>query len=183
MFGLWYIAIILAVIATALIILGCSVEKLRDKYGKNLKYEDNGYPETYRGYNYQKKCIPAEELPTYDRNLKKYEFWGNMYYEDANEWLCGIGVFFAIAAVAFILVAIFVPLGAQAEAVYWQEFVPMVENTVSGSDNLQSIGIVEDIIEYNKWLSRARSDQAFWGNWSRYRGIDLSGLKYITIGQ
>lgn len=183
MFGLWYIVIGLAIIATALIVLGCSVEKFRDKYEKNLKYLDNGYPETYRGYSYQKKCISAEELPAYETNLKKFEFWDDMYCDDANEWLCGLGVFFAIVAVAFIFVAIFVPLGAQAEAAYWQEFVPMVENTVSGSDSLQSLGITEDIIEYNKWLSRARSDQAFWGNWSQYNGIDLSGLKYITIGQ
>ena len=183
MYGLWYIAIGLAIIATALIILGCSVEKLRDKYEKNLKYVENDYPESYCGYNYQKKSIPEKELPAYEANLKKYEFWNDMYCEDANEWLCGLGVFFAIVAVALIFVAIFVPLGAQAEAIYWQEFVPMVENTVSGSDNLQSLGIAEEIIEYNKWLSRARSDQAFWGNWSQYNGIDLSGLKYITIGQ
>ena len=183
MFGLWYVAIGFAVIATALIILGCSVEKIKNKYEKSLKYVDNGYPETYRGYSYQKKYIPAEELPTYEANLKKYQFWDHMYCHDVNEWLCGFGIFFAIVAVILVFVAIFVPLGAQAEAVYWQEFVPMVENTVSGSDNLQSFGITNDIIEYNKWLSRARSSQTFWGNWSRYRGIDLSGLKYITIGQ
>ena len=183
MFGLWYIVIVLAIIATVLIALGSSVERFRDKYEKNLKYVENGYPESYRGYSYQKKCIPAEELSTYETNLKKYEFWNDMYCEDANEWLCGLGIFFAIVAVAFIFVAIFVPLGAQAEAAYWQEFVPMVESTISGSDSLQSLGITEDIIEYNKWLSRARSDQAFWGNWSQYNGIDLSGLKYITIGQ
>ena len=183
MFGLWYIVIGLAIIATVLIILGCSVEKLRDKYEKNLQYGENGYSETYHGCGYQKKYIPAEKLPIYEKNLKKYEFWAHMYCADVNEWLCGFGIFFAIVAVIFIFVAIFVPLGAQAEAVYWQEFVPMVENILSGSDNLQSIGITEEIIEYNKWLSRARSDQEFWGNWSQYNGIDLSGLKYITIGQ
>ena len=183
MFGLWYVVIGLAVIATALIVLGCSVEKLQHKYEKNLKYVDNGYTETYRGYNYQKKDIPAEELPTYEANLKKYEFWDHMYCADANEWLCGFGIFFAVVAFILVFIAIFVPLGAQATAVYWQEFVPMVENTVSGSDNLQSLGITKDIIEYNKWLSHARSDQAFWGNWSQYNGIDLSNLQYITIGQ
>lgn len=183
MYGPWILVIVFGVIATALIILGCSVEKLRDKYEKNLKYMDNDYQESYRGYDYQKKCIPAEKLPIYEANLKKYRFWNDIYCGDINELLCGLGIFFAVVAIILIFIAIFVPLGAQAEAVYWQEFVPMVENTVSGSNNLQSLGITEDIIEYNKWLAEARSSQEIYKNFSAYYGIDLSALEYIKIGQ
>ena len=183
MYGIWYIVIGLAVIATALIILGCSVEKLRNKYEKNLKYVENDYPESYRGYSYQKERIPAEELPIYEANLKKYEFWNNAYCGDINELLCGLGILFAVVSVILIFVAIFVPLGAQAEAVYWQEFVPMVENTILGSDLLQDIGITEKVVEYNSWLAKARSSQEIYKNFSAYYGIDLSILEYIKIGQ
>ena len=181
MYGIWILVIVFGVIATALIILGCSVEKLRNKYEKNLKYMNNDYQESYRGYSYQKERIPAEELPIYEANLKKYEFWNNAYSGDINELLCGLGIFFAAVSVILIFVAIFVPLGAQAEAVYWQEFVPMVENTGSGSNNLQSLGITEDIVEYNKWLAKARSSQEIYKNFSAYYGIDLSTLEYIKI--
>lgn len=183
MYGFWILVIIFVSIATVLIVLGCSVEKLRNRYNKSLKYVDNGYTETYGGYNYQKKYIPAEELPTYEANLKKYEFWDSMYSDDANEWLCGFGIFFAIVAVILIFVAIFVPLGAQAEAVYWQEFVPMVENLVEGSSGYQDVGITSKVVNYNSWLAKARSSQEIYGNWSSYYNIDLSQLEYIKIGQ
>lgn len=183
MYGLWILVIIFGIIATALIILGCSVEKLRNKYEKNLKYMDNDYQESYRGYDYQKKCIPAEKLPTYEANLKKYEFWNDMYCGDINELLCGLGILFAAVAIILIFIAIFVPLGARVEAVYWREFVPMVENTILGSDLLQDIGITEKVVEYNSWLAKARSSQEIYKNFSSYYGIDLSTLEYIKIGQ
>lgn len=183
MYGLWILVIIFAIIAIALIILGCSVVKFRDKYNKSLTYVEFGRPESYRGYDYQKKRIPAEELPTYEANLKKYEFWNNIYCGDINELLCGLGILFAVVAVILIFVAIFVPVGAAREVAYWSEFAPMVENTILGSDSLQDIGITEKIIEYNSWLAEARSSQEIYKNFSNYYGIDLSTLEYIKIGQ
>ena len=59
----------------------------------------------------------------------------------------------------------------------------MVEATLDSTTNeYETAGIAGRIIEYNSWLTKARTSQEFYGNCSSYFGIDLSQLEYIKLG-
>ena len=108
-------------------------------------------------------------------------FWDNL--SDNNFTFYIIGTLTCIAAVILLLCAIFIPIDAAEQVVYWTKFVPMVENLIDNSTGYQDVGITNKIVEYNSWLTKARTSQEFYGNWSSYYGIDLSQLEYIKIGQ
>ena len=182
MYGFWILAIIFGVISALAIVIRKIGEGLEDKYKEGLRYMDAGYPATYEGYNYEKKRISPEELPKYEANLKKYKFWKKFNYGVG----CALGIIHGVLAFCFVVVviiALVTPTSAKVEYIYWKEFVPMVEATVSSSSEYQDLGITSDIIEYNKWFTHAKTSQEVWGNWSAYYNIDLSDLRYISMGQ
>lgn len=182
MYGFWILAIIFGIISALALITEKVGESLEAKYREELRYMDGDYSSTYEGYNYEKKRISAEELPKYEENLKKHKFWKKFNYR-AGFFLGVIHGVLAFCFLIVVIIAIVNPITAKVDYVYWKEFVPMVEDIVGGSSEYQALGITSDIIEYNKWLTHARTSQEVWGNWSSYYNIDLSDLRYISIGQ
>lgn len=64
---------------------------------------------------------------------------------------------------------------------YWQNFYTMCSEVVESGNSITNARMTERIIEYNKWLVDARTDQEVKGMWSKYHGVDLSDFEYITL--
>lgn len=191
MYGLWILFIIFGFVSIVCFTLAIASHKLFYYYEGKLEYvyEYNGYDDQvyrdtakfYDTYS-DRERLDESECKRLRKILRKREFWSAL--DDGEEPFYVVGVLTAIIAVILLLCAIFVPISAQHEVLYWQNFVQMVETTIGNTSNeYQTFGIASDIIEYNTWLTNAQTSQQVWKNWSCYYGIDLSNLKYIQIGQ
>lgn len=155
-------------------------------YGEKICYYDERWGEKteFRNWDSEIKAFEKagkhEELAQLQHNHKKYKFWRDLWQN--TDVLRGI-IFglLLIAIIIFGLWCLISPIEARQEALYWQEFTDMVELTIGNAQDYQDAGIAGDIIEYNSWLSHARTSQNFWGNWSNYYYIDLSNLDYIKL--
>lgn len=131
---------------------------------------------------YLKRDGREDELKELQAVYKKRKFWDA--FPSAVQGLAGgIAIIVGIALLIFTLISILIPLCVKQEVAYWENFVEMVELTINSAGDYQTVGIAGDIINYNSWLTEARTSQEFWGNWSSYYNIDLSQLNYIQIGQ
>lgn len=191
MYGLWILVIIFGVIGIACTIPAAMAEPMYKKYRNQLYYKCQ--KETLSGKTYidetifndstwDKERLSEEEYKRLQKIYRKYKFWDGIYCTDAEVAFGIVGTICLIAAAIVIGLAIMLPIGAMKEVAYWQEFKPMAENIINGSDSYQSIGITDKVIEYNTWLAEARSSQEIWKNWSMYYNVDLSGLEYIVFG-
>lgn len=186
MYGLWILFIIFAIVSAGAFLIGGLSYHLYKKYKEKTRYsyqymEGFWSSDHYTGSDFDKRHIKEENIPKYEKAYRKKCFWDKI--DDYNFVFYIIGTLACILTVILLLCAIFIPLEAVDQVVYWSEFAPMVENLVNNSTGYQDVGITNRIIEYNSWLARARSSQEIYGNWSSYYGIDLSQLKYIQIGQ
>lgn len=186
MYGLWILFIIFAAIAAVAFVIGGISYPMYNKYKNQTRYSyqyavgrwDTDY---YTSTNCDKRHVGEENIPKYEKALRKKKFWDGL--SDHNFVFYIIGTLACIVAVILLVCAIFIPLSAADSVAYWSEFAPMVENLVDNSSGYQDVGITNKIVEYNSWLAKARSSQEIYGNWSSYYGIDLSQLQYIQIGQ
>jgi hypothetical protein len=188
MYGIWILVIIFTAVGIPLIVFNALADAKMEEYREAIVYRyrySDGYWDDTRFCDSQRDRdrLTEEEYVKYLENYKKYKFWKKVNCDGNLIAPFVIGVILLIAAFILIFVAIFVPMEAAREVVYWSEFAPMVENTMLNSDSLQDIGITEKIVEYNSWLAEARSSQGIYKNFSSYYGIDLSTLEYIKIGQ
>lgn len=182
MFGLWILVMIFAPIGLACVILGSIAIKCYNSYRNKLEYKDSeGYSWAYSDSSFDKKRCPPEELRRLQRAYKRMRCWNWM--DDNEGAFYVIGVLCLVAAIILTIVAICVPFEAIQEYAYWQQFKPMAEDILASSDQYQSIGITDKVIEYNTWLAKARASQEAYGNWSMYYKLDLSQLDYIRMGQ
>jgi hypothetical protein len=189
MYGLWVLVIIFGSVGAVLLAFGIMSKVLYDYYRRKLKYKykvscfDGEYMDTSTFYGWESdlKNLGQEEFDRYSKILKKkkvYEKLCNVY-----EYFCFIGTVLLIIAFAIAMFAIAIPISSEHEVEYWKNFVEMVDSTLDGASDYETVGIAGRIIEYNSWLTRARTSQEFYGNWSSYFNIDLSQLEYIKIGQ
>jgi hypothetical protein len=189
MYGFWILFIIFAIPTAGCFALAIVAKKLYNKYDRATWYEY-----TYQGASGPMKSVghfygdtsdmQHLEKEEYDRLLKirrKRDFWYNFYTN--SDTIYFIGALLLVMSIIFLLFAIILPISAQNEVTYWNNFVDMVNLTLNDADNYHAIGIAGDIIEYNSWLTEALTSQQVWGNWSCYYNIDLSQLHYIMIGQ
>lgn len=191
MYGLWILVIVFGVVGLACIIPAAIASPMYHKYRNKLRYKCKKdcscggvhITETiFDNLTWDRQHLSEEEFNRLQKIYHKYKFWDGLYCSEAETALGVIGTICLVAAVIMIAPAIMVPIKAMEEVVYWQEFKPMAENIISSSDNYQSLGIADKVIEYNTWLAQARSSQEIWGNWSEYFNVDLSGLEYIIVG-
>ena len=189
MYGLWILVIILGSVGAALLAFGIISNVLYDYYCDKLqyKYKTRYYGQecmettTFYGWDSDLRHLGQEEFDKYSKILKKKEICKKLYR--VNEIFYAIGIILLIIAFIIAIFAIAIPIGANQEVAYWENFVEMVEVTLDSTNNeYETAGIAGKIIEYNSWLTRARTSQEFYGNWSSYYNIDLSQLEYIKLG-
>ena len=189
MYGLWLLVIIMGAVGAVLVALGYISHKLYMHYNDSLEYayvylvnESGEYTttSTFSGRDFDKKKLSEEQYQRFSKRYRAMRFWSPI--DDAREVLYSIGAVLLIIAFVIALFAMFLPISARHEVIYWQNFVEMVETTIEGADTYQTVGIAGDIVEYNSWLTGARTSQEIYGNWSIYYGIDLSQLEYIKLG-
>ena len=190
MYGLWILVIIFGSIGIASLAFGLISKVLYDYYCGKLRYKyktryyNEEYMETttFYGWNSDLKRLGQEEFDRYSKILKKKQICGKLH--EVYGVFCFIGAVLLIIAFFIMLFAIAIPVGSRQDVAYWQNFVEMVEITLDSANNeYETAGIAGKIIEYNSWLTKARTSQEFYGNWSSYYNIDLSQLEYIRIGQ
>ena len=189
MYGLWILVIIFGVVGLACVIPAAMAAPMYREYRDQLRYKypcscgkDHYLESTFDNTDWDKDRLSEEEFNRLQKIYHKYKFWDSLYCSEGEMTLGIIGTICLVAAVIIIMPAIIAPIEAMEEAIYWQEFKPMAENIINGSDSYQSLGITDKIIEYNTWLARARSSQEIWKNWSMYFNVDLSELDYIVVG-
>ena len=189
MYGLWLLVIILGAVGAVFLAFGIISNALYDYYREKLKYTykvrcfDGECVETsiFYGWNSDLKNLGQEEFDRYNKILKKKEVCRKL------DKICGvlgvIGIILLVVAFLIMFFAITIPIGSRQEVAYWKNFVEMVGVTLDSTNNeYETAGIAGKIIEYNSWLTKARTSQEFYGIWSSYYGIDLSQLEYIKLG-
>lgn len=190
MYGPLLMLTILAPIFVIALALAILPEAMASHYRKRCRFWDERpyfmkWSTFYNGVtqiDYLKKEGRDDELKSLQTVYKKKEFWDT--FPDAVRGIAVvIAVIVGIALFIFVLISIMNPLSVKQEVAYWENFVKMVELTIGSASDYQTAGIAGDIINYNSWLTEARTSQEIWGNWSSYYNIDLSQLNYIQIGQ
>ena len=190
MYGFWILVIIFGVIGVACFVVSRVSRSMYEKHKEKLYY--NYETENYNGgkiirermfdcEDRDRKLLSEEEFNRLRKIYHKYRFWYNMYF-NIEDSLSFIGLICIALAILFVFPSILAPINAAEQTAYWQEFKPMAEKIIADSTTGQSLGITDEVIEYNTWLAKARSSQEIWKNWSVYHNIDLSSLDYITIG-
>ena len=189
MYGLWILFIIFAIPSAVCFALAIVATKLYHKYDRatwyKYTYQSRGgtmkSASQFFGDTSDMQRLENEEFDRLLKIRKKKDFWYKFYTN--SDTIYFIGAVLVIISIIVLALAICLPLGAQNEVIYWNNFVDMVNLTLNGADGYQAVGIAGDIIEYNSWLTEALTSQQVWGNWSCYYNIDLSQLQYIMIGQ
>jgi hypothetical protein len=149
-------------------------------HGHRLKYTrpDMGdYEIEFENMRYEvrelKEAGRDEELATLQKHYKRSRFW----YKVWSDYDILRGAIFAILCIAifiFLMWSIVDPLSVRAELVEWEEFTIIAKEVMTSSTNeLERVGIVNKMLEYNEWLADARASQKLWGNWSSYYNFDL----------
>lgn len=190
MYGPLLVTIILAPIFLIALALAILPEALASHCRKKCRFWDDRpyFMEWSTFYNsatqieYLKKEGREDELNELQAAYKKKEFW-DAFPSVVQGLAVGIAIIVGIALFIFVLISIINPLCVKQEVAYWENFIEMVNLTINNASDYQTIGIAGDIINYNSWLTEARTSQEVWGNWSSYHNIDLSQLDYIQIGQ
>lgn len=183
MYGFWILVIVFAAASVPCFAWPLFVKRKEATLRESLQYTHDR-----NGLRWQVRFEDSEadlnELSTteYEKYKKRYKSFCRWrawsFHEDA--FNC-VGLMCLVLVVIFLLVSLIAPAVAVKEAAYWQEFTPMVEGLLTDSSDIQSLGITDEIIEYNSWLAKARASQKQWGNWSHYHCVDLDGLKYISF--
>lgn len=188
MYGPLLLIIICLPILIATIVFG------KIAYNKYKKYESQCYyydsrpfhqeMEDFYNADWQLKLLheigQEEKIPALQKAYAKQRFWHKLWiHELCRDIIIGIC---GVAVVVGLLIGIISPVVARYDVAYWEEFVPMAQEIIDGSDEYEKVAIADDIIEYNTWLVDAKTSQKFWGNWSSYYGIDLSELPTLAIG-
>jgi hypothetical protein len=189
MYGLWILVIIFGSVGAVLWAFGLISTLLYNYYRGKLKYkyktryynEECMETTTFYGWESDLKHLGQEKFDRYSKILKKKKICEK--FDNIHGAFCFIGIVILIIAFAITIFAIATPIGARQEVAYWENFVEMVDNTLDNASDYETVGIAGKIIEYNSWLTKARTSQEFYGNWSSYFGLDLSQLEYIKIGQ
>lgn len=185
MYGFTILAIIFSTLVLLAILFIVLPEPMYRRQEKKLKYTDPvGFYETtfYGGASEVKRLneYEPELLKELIRRKKIERFWYKLYMF-SDEAKVGILIISIFLAIIFIPISIIFPINAAQEVSYWQEFVVMVENTISSANEYETVAIADKIIQYNSWLVEARTSQEVWKNWSMYYNIDLSELNYIKL--
>jgi hypothetical protein len=185
MYGFTILAIIFSILTLLAILLLVLPEPMYRRQQEKLKYTDpDGFHETtfYGGAGEVKRLSKHEPelLKQLIRRKKIERFWYKLYMfsDEVKISVLLVSIFLAII---FIPISIFTPVTAIQEVNYWQEFVVMVEDTISSANEYETVAIADKVIQYNSWLVEARTSQEVWKNWSMYYNIDLSELNYIKL--
>lgn len=190
MYGLWILVIIFGSVGAVLLAFGLISTMLYRYYRGKLKYkyktryynQECMETTTFYGWESDLKHLGQEKFDRYSKILKKKQICEKL--NNIHGAFCFIGIILLIIAFFITLFAIAIPIGSRHQVAYWENFVEMVEVTLDSTNNeYETAGIAGKIIEYNSWLTKARTSQEFYGNWSSYFGLDLSQLEYIKIGQ
>lgn len=151
------------------------------KYHNNrLKYTRpalGSYKEEFENMKYEirelKEAGREEELAILQKHYKKSHFWYKAWsdYEILREV---VFVIICIAVFVFLMWNIINPLCVRTELAEWEEFATIAEEIMASSTNeMERVGIINKVLEYNEWLADARASQKLWGNWSSYYNLDL----------
>lgn len=101
-----------------------------------------------------------------------------------DSWECGWIMLSAnaiIAIVIFLPICIFVPIGAKQVVKEYQMNYEMIQEVIESGSDYDNISISQTIIEYNAWLTKAKTDKEMWGTWSQYVYEDLDSLNYLLL--
>ena len=190
MYGLWILVISFGLVGTISLVFGIISKLLYDYYCIQLRYKYKAHycgqeymeTTTFYGWNSDLILLGQEGFDRYSKILKKKKTCEKLC--KVHGIFCFIGIILLIIAFFVAIFAITIPIGASQEVAYWENFAEMVETTLDSTSNeYETAGIAGKIIEYNSWLTKARTSQEFYGNWSSYFGIDLSQLEYIKLGR
>lgn len=108
----------------------------------------------------------------------------NDYYDTTAPQLVASCIVGGLGLLIFIISGIFACCGEYEryhEPIYWQNFYTMCQEVVTSGNALTNAGMTSKVVEYNKWLVDARTDQEVKGMWSQWHDIDLSNFEYITL--
>ena len=187
MYGPLLLIIICLPILIATIIFGKVSYAKYKKYEEQCEYFDsrpfhheiNFFHGSDWEYTVLKETGQEDKIPALEKAYKKYQFWKKFWcFEIPRDIIIGVcGVVVTVCT----LVCIIVPTQARYEVAYWEEFVPMAQETFDNASEYEKVSIASDVVEYNTWLADARTSQKFWGNWSSYYGVDLSNLPMLTL--
>lgn len=149
-------------------------------HGHRLKYTQpdmDDYETEFENMEYEirklKEAGRDEELAILQKHYKKSRFWRKVWL-DYEALRGGAFAILCIAVFVFLMWSIAGPLHVHTELVGWEEFTAIAEEVIASSTNeLERVGIVNKVLEYNEWLADARASQKLWGNWSSYYNFDL----------
>ena len=102
---------------------------------------------------------------------------------DTDDWFGGLSSLVVCSIVAlciFLPLSILCPLDAKKEVLKYKKNYEMIQSVMENGTEYDNIAISQTLIEYNTWLSEAKADKEFWGNWSVYVYEDLDSLEYIV---
>ena len=97
-------------------------------------------------------------------------------------WEYGFPTLIATAAldiIIFLPLCIFVPISAKQEVKEYRMNYEMIQEVIESGSDYDNIAISQTIIEYNTWLTKAKTDKEMWDTWSPYVYEDLDSLDYV----
>ena len=188
MYGPLLMLIICAPVLAILIICAIVPYRISDKYDKKCEYYDDVHTgmNDFHNARWEIKMLQTqgrdEELAQLQKNYKISKFWYNVW-KNTEILLDVLIVLFGIAVFVFGIWSVAEPLQVSREMIYWEEFVPMAQDTLNSADDYERVAIADKVIEYNTWLVEAKTSQRMWGNWSAYYNVDLTNLPVLTLGE
>ena len=173
MWNLWYITFGLLTLFVVGLIIGVVLVIKERHYRKLVEVTEND-------------MIIAESRPY--ENLKKIkelsrlrDKYKKIYIGTTPFMGWGIAITSGVFSICFLLICIFVPVGARKEVNYFIAQKEYVEMAIANGSELENVAITQIVIEQNQWLANAKASVQTYGAWSKYYGIDFSKLSPIEI--
>ena len=172
MWNLWYITFGLLLLTVIGLTIGIVLHNAAKKYLKLYKAT----------YNEARECLYIDTVKSAElrQQYQKYDLLHDSYDgADIIGW--AIATFGGILFICFLLICIFVPVGARKEVNYFIAQKEYVEMAIANGSELENVAITQIVIEQNQWLANAKASVQTYGAWSKYYGIDFSKLSPIEI--
>lgn len=102
---------------------------------------------------------------------------------DYFEWeLWGIlTAFFLVVTVLLIVGGGLSIANAKEEFFQFKNTAEILKDVIESGSNLENVGVMQNVLAYNDWLTSARANKSLWGRFSRYYYCDLDSLDYILL--
>ena len=179
MYGPLLMLIILAPIFLIALFWAIAPYHLYRHYDRKLDYTDpvNSCLTEFCDMKYERRQLEEagqqDLLAKLQKDYKKSRFWYKVW-SDYEVLRSVIFVILCIAIFVFTIWSFAGPLEARIEVANWNEFAVIAEEVLNSSTNeIERVGVINKMLEYNEWLANARTSQKLWGNWSSYYNIDL----------